>query len=109
VEAGQGVVGEEGVGPADEREMVAQVAGRLGGIHGSELVTGRDALVESGEDALPQAAHERGLAHEEQGEAGPGVHLGAGEEADLLELLGAKQVRFVDDEDDPSPVRGTGA
>lgn len=37
---------------------------------------------------------------------GAGVHLGAGEEADLLELLGAEQVRLVDDEDDPSPALG---
>jgi len=103
VEPGHGVVGEERVGPPDEREMVAQILGRLGEIHGSELVAGRNALVEGGEDAHPQAAHERGLPDEEQGEGGAGVHLGAREETDLLELLGAEQMRLVNDEDDPSP------
>src|SRR5439155_5754481 len=48
------VVGEEGVGPADQGQVVAQVLGGLPEVHRRELVADGDALVQGREDPHPQ-------------------------------------------------------
>src|SRR5438132_555889 len=45
---------------------------------------------------------EGGLARQYQGEGAGGVHVGAGEQAELFELVGGEEVGFVDDEDNLS-------
>ena len=48
---------------------------------------------------MREAPPQFGLAEQEQAEAVLGVHLVVGEQAEVLEDVGAQVVRFVDDED----------
>ena len=59
-------------------------------------------MVEGGEGAEAEALAEGGLADQDEGEGGGGVHLGVGEQSELFELVGVEEVGFVDDEHDPS-------
>jgi hypothetical protein len=68
VESGDGVVGEEGFVASGEGEVVAEVAGGVGEVHGLELVAGGDALIERGEGAHAELAGEGGLPDEDPGE-----------------------------------------
>src|SRR5260221_11488719 len=93
-----GVVGEQGVGPAGEGEVVLEVAGGLGDGHAGYVVADGDALVEGGELAELQPAPQGGLADEQAGEHRGGVHGVVGEHAHGLELVGLGGVGFVDDQ-----------
>jgi len=95
------VVGEECVVPAGELEVVAQVGGALLAAHPGEFVAEGEPLVERGEAAESEAAAQVGLAEEDAGEGAFAVHLGVGQETDLLELPGIEQVGLVDHDDDP--------
>jgi len=92
VESGHGVVRDEGIGAASQGQVVAEVAGRLGQVHGPQAEAGGDALVEGGEHAHAQVAAEHGLADEDAGEGAGRVHVGVGEQAQLLELGGGEQM-----------------
>ena len=59
VEAHDGVVGEELVRPAGERQVVAQVRRRVAEVHRPDVVAHRDPLVEGGEHPKPEC-HEEG-------------------------------------------------
>jgi hypothetical protein len=102
METSEGVVGEEGFLPARQLEAVSDVADGLLEVHGLYLVAGGDSLVEGGIAAHAELAGEHGLADEEESEVAAAVHLGRGEKAQLLELVGAEQVGLIDGEDDPS-------
>src|SRR5258708_7109398 len=99
VDQGGGVVGVEGVGPAGEGEVVAQVAGGFLQGHAGHVVADGDALVEGGEDTELDFPPEGGLADEQAGEQGGGVHVVVGEHADAFQLVVFEQVGFVDDQD----------
>jgi hypothetical protein len=75
VEARDGIVGNERIGPSDQRQVVTQVGGGLGEVHRRQLVAPSDALVEGGEDAQTYLAGERGLTHQQQGERALPIHL----------------------------------
>jgi hypothetical protein len=49
MEAGDGIIGEQGVRASDEGQVVAEVVGGLREVHGEDGVAGGDAVVESGE------------------------------------------------------------
>ncbi len=51
-------------------------------------------------DPEAELADERGLTEEDAGEGAAAIHIGVGEQAELLELLGRQQVRLVDHNDD---------
>src|SRR6266571_2668508 len=93
VEERGGVVGEERVVSAGEREVVAEIGGGLFGAHAGELVAEGEPLVEGGEAAEPEPFPEGWLAEQDAGERALAVHLGVGEEPDLFELGGGEQVR----------------
>src|SRR6266498_3617802 len=80
--------------------VVGQVGGGLGEVHGGDGVAGGDALVEGGEHAKAQLAGQGRLADEDAGEGALGVHVGVGEQAQLLQLFGGQQVGLVDADDD---------
>jgi hypothetical protein len=62
VKPGCGVIGDERVVAAGDRQVVAQVADGLGQVHPADGVADADALVERGEDALPETGGQCGLA-----------------------------------------------
>src|SRR5581483_3495946 len=84
VDQGCGVVGEQGVGASGQGQVVAQVGGGLGEGHAGHVVADGDALVEGGELAELEAAAQGGLADEQGGERGGGVHVVVGEHADAF-------------------------
>src|SRR5215207_4135107 len=100
VQAGDGVVGEQRVGAAGQGEVVVQVGGGFGKVHRWDGVAGGDALVEGGKGAQAQPAGQGGLADQDAGKGAGGVHVGVGEQAELLELLGGQQVGLVEGQDD---------
>jgi hypothetical protein len=100
VQPSDGVVGEERISATDQLQVMAQVLSGLGQIHGRQLVASGNPLVKRGEHAEPQLAGERRLADEQQRERALRIHLGVGQQAQLLELIGCEQVRLVDDEHD---------
>lgn len=102
MQAGDGIVGEERVGPADESQMVAEILDGFAEVHGGELVAHGDPLIECGEDAQAELAIQGWLANQEQGQGALRVHLGIGQEAKLFELFRSEQVGFVHDEDHPA-------
>jgi len=57
-------------------------------------------LFERGELSEFDALAEGGLADEEAGEQGAGVHVGVGEEPEFFELAVLEEVGFVDEQDD---------
>ena len=63
------------------------------------MVADDDALREGLVDGHREAPAQFGLAEQEQAEAVLGVHLVVGEQAEILEDVGAEMMRFVDDED----------
>src|SRR6266511_4642717 len=81
VQAGDGVVGEQWLGAAGQVQVVGQVGGGVGQVHGRQGVAGGDALVEGGEDAEAELAGQGGLAEEDAGEGALGVHVGVGQQA----------------------------
>jgi hypothetical protein len=64
VDQRDGVVAEEGVGPADEPQVVGEVALGLAEVHAGHGVAQRDALVEGGEGAELDPSPQCGLADE---------------------------------------------
>lgn len=62
VEACDGVVGEQRLGATGEGQVVLQIEGGLGQVHGRQGVAGEDALVEAGEVTHAEAVSEDGLA-----------------------------------------------
>src|SRR6266568_175275 len=80
VQAGDGVVGEQRFGAAGKLQVVGEVGGGLGQVHGGDGVAGGDALVERGEHAKAQLAGKGGLADEDAGEGAGGVHVGVGQQ-----------------------------
>jgi hypothetical protein len=61
------------------------------------VVADGDALVQGGDLAELEASSQGGLADEEAGERGRGVHVVVGEHADAFELGGVEHVGLVDD------------
>ena len=78
----------------------ADVGGGLGRVHARHGVAQADALVEGGEGAQLDAPAQRGLAHQQAGERSR-VHLRAGEQAQLLELVGIEEMGLVDHQHHP--------
>ena len=66
---------------AGQVQVVGQVGGGFGQVHGGDGVAGGDALVERGEDAKAQLAGQGGLAEEDAGKGALGVHVGVGQQA----------------------------
>src|SRR6266487_3707536 len=98
VHEAEGVVAEPGVRAAGELEVVLDVGHGLSQVHAVEVEPQPDALVEGGQGADLQPAPEGGLAQQQAGEWGVGVHVVVGEHTDLLELLAGQQVGLIDDE-----------
>ena len=84
---------------AGQGEVVAQVAAGFLQGHAGHVVADGDALVEGGELAELEPAPQGGLADEQAGEDGGGVHGVVGEHAHGLKLIGLEEVGFVDDQD----------
>ena len=63
-----GVVGEQGVRPSGQGDVVAQVAAGLLGRHGGHGVAQPDPLVEGGEDAEFHPSSQGGLADQQAGD-----------------------------------------
>src|SRR6185437_6081727 len=99
VDLGDGVVGEQVAVAAGQGQVVADVAGGLGGGHAGHLVADGDPLVEGGEHAELDHAAQGGLADQDGGERGPAVHVVVGEHPDRLQLGVVQQVGLVDDDD----------
>ena len=99
MDQGDCVVAEQRVGAAGELEVVADVAAGFLGGHRRHRVAQRDPLLQGGEDGEFHGAAQGGLADEQAGERGVGVHVVVGQHPDRLELLVAQQVGLVDDQD----------
>jgi hypothetical protein len=68
---------------AGELEVVAQVGGGLGQVRGLDGKPGGDRLVQGSEHAQAQLPVQGGLASQDAGEWGRGVHLGVGQQPQL--------------------------
>src|SRR6266508_4442128 len=97
VHQAEGVVAEQGVAAAGELEVVLDVGHGLREVHAVQVEPQGHALVEGGQGADLQPPPQGGLAQQQAGERGVGVHVVVGEHADLLQLLGGQQVGLVDD------------
>ena len=53
VQPSDGIVGDQGIGSTNQGQMMAQVLGRLGQVHGCQLIACGDPLVEGGKHAEP--------------------------------------------------------
>ena len=84
---------------AGEAEAMREIAGELLAGERGHVIADDDALGERLVDRHGEAPPEFGLAEQEQAEARLGIHLIVGEQAEILEDIGAEVVRFVDDED----------
>src|SRR5450756_2120500 len=89
-------------GPASDGtgEVVGEVVPGLGFGHAGQGAAQRDPLVEGGEGAEFDPPTQGGLAEQQPGERGDAVHLAVGEQPELFELVGGKQMRLVDGDDD---------
>ncbi len=74
---------------------MSDVGPGLGKVHAGHGVAQPDALIEGGESAELDAPAQGGLADKQAGER-TRVHLRAGQQPQLLELLGVEEVGFVD-------------
>ena len=99
MDEGGGVVGEQGVGPAGEFEVMGDVAAGFGRGEWRHSETQCDALIERGEHAELDPPAQRRLADEKARERGFRVELAVGEEPDFFELVRGEEVGFVDRDD----------
>src|SRR5207302_4899548 len=106
VQAGDGVVGEQRLVSPGQAEVVAQVGGGLGQVHGLDREPGGDALVQGGEDPHAELAGQSRLAEEDPGEGRRRVHVLVGEQPQFLQLGRGEQVCLVNHEDDPAVALG---
>jgi hypothetical protein len=77
VEADDGVGGEELVGAAGEGEVVAEIGGGVTEVHGRDVETGGNPLIQGGEDTNAELTDEGGLAEEDAGNCCRGAKVGA--------------------------------
>jgi hypothetical protein len=82
------------------------VAEDLGLGIGAQVVADGDALAESFEGGETELVGEVGLAEEDEGEEGSGIHVVVEEETELVEELRGEQVGFIDDEEDEAALAG---
>ena len=92
---------------AGEAEAMREIAGELLAGERGHVIADDDALRERLVHGHGEAPTQFGLAEQEQAQARLGIHLIVGEQAEILEDIGAEVVRFVDDEDGPGA--GVGA
>ncbi len=93
------VAGEQGVGAVGELQMVRDVIAGLLEVLPVNQIAQRDPLIQRREHGLPQPRTQRWLA-EQHARKLARVHLRVDGHPQLLELLGAQQVTFVQDEHD---------
>ena len=106
VDGGEEGVGEEGVVATGDAEMVFDVGGGLLEVEGFEVVTDGDALVEGLKGSEAELVGEVGLAKEDEGKQGSGIHIIVEQEAELIEEVRGKQVSLVDDEEGEAALAG---
>jgi hypothetical protein len=99
VDGGEEGVGEEGVLATGDAEMVFDVGGGLLEVEGFEVVTDGDALVEGLKGSEAEFVGEVGLAKEDEGKQGSGIHIVVEQEAELIEEVRGKEMSLVDDEE----------
>ena len=90
---------EEGDGGAGQLETMGQVGREFLAGERRDVVADDDPLREGFVDGHGEAAAELGLAEQEQAEPVLRIHLVVGEEAEVLEDVGAEVMRLVDDQD----------
>ena len=106
VDAGEEAVAEELALAAGDAEMVLDVAGGLLQVEGFEVEADGDALVEGLVGSEAELVGQVGLAEEDEGDQGSGIHLVVEQEAQLVEELRGQEVGFVDDEQDVAALAG---
>jgi len=106
VDEGQEAIGENGVPPTGDAEMMLDVGGSLLEVEGFEVVADGDALVEGLEGGKAKLVGQVRLAEKDEGEQGGGIHLVVEQKTELVEDVVREQVRFVDDEEDRAALAG---
>ena len=89
-----------------DAEMVFDVASGLFEVEGMDVKTNGDALVERLEGRETELVGEIGLAEQDEGDEGSGIHIVIEQESELLEDVGREQMSFVDDEQNAAPFAG---
>jgi hypothetical protein len=85
VDGGEEGVGEERFVATGDAEMVLDVGGGLFKVEGIEVVADGDALVEGLKGSEAELVGEVGLAKEDEGKQGSGIHIVVEEETELIE------------------------
>jgi hypothetical protein len=70
------------------------------------VVADGDALTEGFEGGETELVGEEGLAEEDEGEEGSGIHVVVEEETELVEEWRGEEMGFVDDEEDEAALAG---
>jgi len=103
--------GDEGVGEgaaveADDAQVVFDVGGGFLQVEGLDVVADVDTLVEGFEALELEEVAQVGLAEEDEGEGGGGIHVGIEPETEFVEQAVAEEVGLVDDDDGLRAVLG---
>jgi hypothetical protein len=106
VDATDETVAKDLVLTTSDAEAVLDVTGGLLEVEGAEMITDSDALVESLVGSEAQLLGQVGLAEQDEGEQGGGVHLVVEQEAELVEEVVREQVSLVDDEESKATLAG---
>jgi hypothetical protein len=86
--------------------VVLDVSGGLFQVEGSEVVADGDALVEGFVGRKAEFVSQVGLAEEDEGQRGSGIHVVVEQEAELIQEVRGEEMCFVDDEEDVAALAG---
>jgi hypothetical protein len=89
-----------------DAEMVFDVASGLFEIEGRDVEPDGDALVERLEGRETELVGEIGLAEQNEGDEGSGIHIVVEQKTELLENVGREQMSLVDDKQNGAPFAG---
>jgi hypothetical protein len=106
VDQGDKAIGEDGVLASGDAEVVFDVGSGFLEVEGFEVIADGNALMERLVGGKAELESELGLAEEDEGEEGGGVHVVVEQETELVEELRGQQVGFVDDEEGEAAFAG---
>ena len=92
-------IGERAAFHADDAQMMLDIGGRLFQCKRLEVAADVDALVEGFKALELEQIAQVGLAEEDEGERGGGIHIGVEPETELVEQAVAEQVSLIDDDE----------
>ena len=79
MQAGDGIVGKERVRPANQCQMMPHVLSGFAEVHGSDLITSGNPLIQRCENAEAELTRQGGLSDQQQRARCRRIHVGVGQ------------------------------